>query len=301
MTISGRTVLVTGGAGFVGSHIAEALIDANDVRVLDNLDGGKRAFVPSDATFLEGDVRDPDAVAEAMADVDLVYHQAAVVSVPESIEQPVTSNQVNVDGALNVLEAARQENARVVTASSAAIYGHPETIPIGEDAPKQPTSPYGLQKLTVDQYTRLYHDLYGLETVAIRPFNAYGPRQDASPYSGVISIFLEQARQGDRITVEGDGEQTRDFVYVEDLVDAYLAAGTTDAVGEAFNVATGTSVSIRELAETVKQVTGSDADVVHTDARAGDITHSRADISKATERLGFEPTFTLRDGLEAFV
>jgi len=295
--ITGQTILVTGGAGFIGGHLVESLVEANDVRVLDDLSAGSRARVPREATLIEGDVRDEAAVGRAMGDVDAVFHLAAVVNVAQSVEEPVHSHSVNVDGTLNVLEEARRNDARVVLASSAAIYGAPESIPIDEDEPATPESPYGLDKLTVDRYAAMYHDLYDLPTVRIRPFNAYGPGQTGSEYSGVISIFMNQARAGEPITVEGDGTQTRDFVHVWDLVHAFRLAATTDHVGEAFNVGTGTSVSIRELAERVQEVTGSTSEIVHTDPREGDIEHSRADIAKAEALLGYEPRVELDEGL----
>jgi UDP-glucose 4-epimerase len=204
---------------------------------------------------------------------------------------------VNVDGTLNVFEEARRVGARVVLASSAAIYGAPDEVPISEDDPVAPRSPYGLDKATVDRYAALYHDLYDLPTVRVRPFNAYGPRQTAGDYCGVISVFLEQAVSGDPITVEGDGTQTRDFVHVRDLTRAFRLAATTDHVGEAFNVGTGTSVTIRELAELVKTVTGSDSEIVHVDPRDGDIEHSRADITRAESLLGYRPRIGLERGL----
>ena len=298
---TGKTVLVTGGAGFIGSSIVDALVADNDVRVLDNLTGGQRGRVHPDATFIEGDLRDDETVARAMADVDLVFHEAALVSVAESVEAPLASHDINVDGTLAVLEAARDTGARVVLASSAAIYGHPEYTPIDEEHPTDPSSPYGLEKLTVDEYARLYHELYDLETVALRYFNVYGPGQAAGDYSAVISVFLDQARAGEPITVNGDGTQTRDFVHISDVVRANLLAAETDAVGEAFNVGTGETVTIRELAETIRDVVGSDSEIVHRDPRPGDIDQSQADISKIETQLGYKPTMSLTDGLSTLV
>ena len=293
-----RTILITGGAGFVGSHLAERLVPNNDVRVIDDLSTGKREHVPDGAELIVGDVRDEAALERAVAGVDVVFHEAAVISVEETVQQPAGTHHVNVDGTLRVLEAAREQDARVVVASSAAIYGHPETVPVAEDAPKSPTSPYGIDKLAIDHYTRRYHDLYGLDTVALRYFNVYGPRQGASDYSGVIDVFFEQIEDGGPITIEGDGSQTRDFVHVSDVVDANLVAATTEHVGEAFNVATGTQTSILELAETVREITNTDVEITHTEPREGDIDRSRADVTLASDRLGFESTVALEEGLE---
>ena len=297
--LTDRTVLVTGGAGFIGSHIAETLAPDNDVRVVDDLSTGKRENVPDQAAFVEGDVRDDDVLARAMAGVDLVFHEAALVSVVRSVERPALSHAINATATMRLLERAREEDARVVLASSSAIYGHPDEVPIPESASTAPTSPYGVDKLAVDHYARVYADLYDLPVVALRYFNTYGPRQTAGDYSGVISTFLEQARADEPMTVEGDGEQTRDFVHVSDVVQANLLAATTDHVGEAFNVGTGSSVTIRELAERIRTVTDSSSEIVHVEPRQGDIRHSRADVGKAREKLGFEPTVSLTDGLSA--
>jgi len=293
--VSGRTVVVTGGAGFIGSHIAEALVADNEVRVLDDLSGGVREHIPSDADLVEGDICDTATLAEAMDGADLVFHDAALVSVAESVENPPASNRVNAAATVNLLEAAREQDARVVLASSAAIYGHPESVPVSEDDSKDPTSPYGIDKLSLDHYARRYHDLYGLETVPLRYFNVYGPRQNPE-YSAVVNVFFQQAADGP-LTIEGDGEQTRDFVHVRDVVRANLLAATTDRVGEPFNVATGRSVTVRELAETIVEVTDSDSEITHVDPRPGDIRHSEADISAAREALGYEPTVSLEEGL----
>lgn len=300
-SVRGQTVLVTGGAGFIGSHIADALVEENEVRVLDDFSTGNPANVPDGATLVEGDVRDSDALGVAMDGADLVFHEAALVSVPDSVERPAESHDRNATATVELLEAARREDARVVLASSAAIYGQPESVPITEDHPKEPSSPYGLDKLALDQYARLYHDRYGLETVALRYFNVYGPRQSNGPYSGAITTFLEQARAGRPLTVEGDGEQTRDFVHVSDVVGANLAAARTDDVGTAVNVGTGESVTIRELAETIRDVTDADVDIVHTDPRPGDIRRSCPDCSRAREVLRYEPSVSLQEGITDLV
>ena len=297
---TGQSILITGGAGFIGSHLAATLAGDtdNDVRILDSFTTGSRSNVPAEATLLEGDIRDSETCSRATENVDLVFHEAALVSVQQSIADPQHSHVINVDATLDLLERARIEDARVVLASSAAIYGHPDEIPISESDSKTPTSPYGLDKLAIDHYARQYHDLYGLEAIPLRYFNVYGPRQPPNDYSGVISIFLEQALNDEPITVYGDGEQTRDFVFVEDVVRANLRAATTDHVGQPYNVATGESVTITDLVETIVDVTDSTSDILHTDARDGDIRHSRADISHARDDLSYEPTVSLQEGLE---
>lgn len=294
-------VLVTGGAGFIGSHLTDALVSDHDVTVLDDFSSGSRGNVHPSATVVEGDIRDERRLDRAARDADVIFHEAASVSVDRSIEDPEGSHGINVEATLATLEAARREDARCVLASSAAIYGHPERIPIDESAPKSPASPYGIEKLSVDHYARVYEDLYGLPTVALRYFNAYGPRQTASDYSGVISVFLEQARAGRPITVHGNGSQTRDFVHVDDVVRANLLAMETDHVGEAYNVGTGRAISIEDLARAVREAADSDSEIVHTEPRKGDIERSRADIGKARSMLGYEPTTALEDGLATLV
>lgn len=296
--LSNQHVLVTGGAGFIGSRLVHRLTPDNDVVVFDSLTTGTRDRLPESVSLVEGDIRDQEALEATVRDADVVFHQAALVSVGASVEDPSRSHDINVEGTLNVLEAARRHDARVVLASSAAIYGHPETIPVSETHSKEPTSPYGLDKLACDHYARLYHDLYELETVALRYFNVYGPGQTGGQYAGVMSVFIEQALASESLTVDGDGEQTRDFVFVDDVVEANLLAAQTEAVGEAYNVGTGSSISIRELAELVRDLGDSGADIVHRDPRPGDIEHSEADISQARETLGYEPTVSISEGLE---
>ncbi|RZV10790.1 UDP-glucose 4-epimerase [Natrinema hispanicum] len=298
--IRDRTVLVTGGAGFIGSHLVDALHPHNEVRVLDTFTTGDRAYLPEGVTVIDGDVRDPIAVQEAARGVDIIFHHAALVSVSQSVDAPRQSNETNLEASLLLLEQARQEDARVVVASSAAVYGHPDELPVSETARTNPTSPYGVQKLALDQYARLYEELYGLETVAFRYFNVYGPRQQG-PYSGVISTFLEQARAGEPITIEGDGQQSRDFVHVSDVIRANLRAATTDAVGEAYNIGTGQRTTIEELAETIRDATGSSSPIVHREPRPGDIRHSGADTSKASRDLGFETRISLESGIRSLV
>jgi len=293
---TGRTVLVTGGAGFIGGHIADRLASVADVRVLDDLSTGDPARIPTEATLIEGDIRDVATLRRAMTGVDIVFHEAGMVSVPVSVERPRECHATNGTATLDLLAAARRTDARIVFASSAAIYGQPDDVPVSEAAPKRPNSPYGIEKLAGDQYVRLYAERYGLPAVALRYFNVYGPGQGHNQYAGVISTFLERARSGDPITVEGDGDQTRDFVHVDDVVRANLLAATSDASG-AFNVGTGASTSINELARAVRDATGTEVPITHTDPRPNDIRHSRADIARISERLGFEPRVTLREGI----
>ncbi len=292
----GRTVLVTGGAGFIGSHLARALVEENEVRILDDLTTGSVDAVPDDATPIEGDVTDRATVEEAMAGVDIVFHQAAVVSVDESVADPPRSHRVNVDGTLTVLEAAREAGARVVLASSAAVYGDPGTLPVTIDEPMTPRSPYGADKAAVDAYAHAYDATYGIPVVALRYFNVYGPGQ-RGPYSGVIEAFVQRALAGEPLTIHGDGEQTRDFVHVSDVVKANLAAATTEHTGTAYNVGTGESVTVTDLAAIVREEAGTDADVRHESARTGDVRHSRAATGRARDRLGFEARVPLREGI----
>jgi len=293
-----QRVLVTGGSGFIGGALVDALNAEATVRVLDTTLSGD---APDDVEVIEGDIRDESVLDEAMDGIDTVFHQAAVVSVEESIDDPVRSHSVNVAGTVRTLEAARRHDARVVLASSAAVYGDPGRVPVSETDPLEPTSPYGLEKLTIDRYARLYHDLYGLETVALRYFNVYGPGQSGGDYAGVIEAFLEQAREGEPLPVHGDGKQTRDFVHIDDVVEANRLAAETDAVGTAYNIGTGRSVTVERLAEQIRDAVDSRSPIVHTDPRAGDIRHSRADISRARERLGFRPTVDLDQGIETLV
>ncbi len=296
--LSDRSILVTGGAGFIGSHLTNTLVTDNDVTVYDALTTGTRESISDKADLIEADIRNESTLKQAVAGANLVFHEAALVSVAQSIEKPHESHTTTATGTLNVLEAARKHDTRVVVASSAAIYGQPTYTPIDEAQPLDPTSPYGLDKLTADHYTRLYSDLYGLDTVALRYFNAYGPGQTGGDYAGVITVFIEQALSDEPITVHGDGEQTRDFIFIDDVVDANLKAAQTEHVGEAYNVGTGESISIRELAELICDITDSNSKIIHTEPREGDIEHSKADVTRMRSDLDFDPTVSIREGLE---
>jgi len=300
-TLRDRTVLVTGGAGFIGRKLVDALVEQNHVRVLDDGSTGEPERLPDGVEYVEGDVRDETAVESATEGVDVVFHEAAVVSVSESVEAPARTNDVNLSGTVAVLEAARQHDARVVFASSAAVYGRPSSVPISETDPTEPLSPYGLQKLAADRYVRMYADLYDMETVALRYFNVYGRGQRGGDYAGVITAFLNRIRESAPPVVHGDGSQTRDFVHVSDIVRANLLAATTDATGEAYNVGTGTSVTIHELAERLVSLSDTGLSVEFGPERTGDIQDSEADISKARAELGYDPQVDLTEGLAELV
>ena len=260
--LAGQSVLVTGGAGFVGSHLVRRLSPSADVRVLDDFSTGRRDRVPDGVRIFEGDVRDDGLLERALDGVDVVFHTAALVNVDESVERPVESVGRNCLGTVKLLEHARSTNARVVFSSSAAIYGRPDSLPVVESDRKAPRSPYGVDKRAADRYVRLYDELYGLETVSLRYFNVYGPLPEGGVGGGVVSTFVERAARGEDLHVEGDGSQTRDFVHVEDVVTANLLAATSSVAGRAYNVATGESVTIERLGTMVLDRVPTDSRVV---------------------------------------
>lgn len=299
--LRGRRVLITGGAGFIGSRLAAILAERNQVTVLDDLSNGPRSNLPEGVSHIDGDIRNTETISAVTKGVDVIFHEAALVDISQSISHPTVSHAVNTTATLELLEQARKVDARVVFASSAAIYGDPPSVPVAETAPKRPFSPYGIQKLAADHYLRTYDRLYGLPTVSLRYFNVYGRQRTRSEYSGVIQSFLKQARRGEPLTIYGDGTQTRDFVHVDDVVAANLLAATTDETGEAYNIGSGTAVSINELAALVREVTETSGGCVHESARDGDIDRSEADIRKARECLEYEPAVPLRDGLSSLL
>jgi len=303
-------VLVTGGAGFIGSHLVERLlVEGHAVRVLDDFSSGRRenfAFAKPSAALevIEGDIRDAHSVETAVAGVDGVFHEAALVSVPRSVEDPELSCAVNAHGTVRIFDAARRARVRrIVFASSAAVYGDTATLPVTESEPVRPLSPYGLDKRYTEQLAVLHHALYGLETVPLRYFNVFGPRQDpSSPYSGVISIFVSRLLAGAPITMHGDGEQTRDFVYVDDVVQANMRAMFAPYAGPSpFNVASGSRTTLNALAALLGEIIGVEPSIVRGPARAGDIRHSAANISAIRRALAYDPRWTTRAGLEALV
>lgn len=296
-----KLIVVTGGAGFIGSHIAEELKDENEVVVIDNLYTGKEENVPEGVSLVRADIRDYEAIAELISSADYVFHEAAQVSVVESVENPVFTEEVNVLGTLNILRALLEGHGKIVFASSAAVYGDNPNLPLKEIERPKPLSPYGVSKLSAEHYLRVFHELYGIPVVSLRYFNVFGPRQGANQYAGVISIFINRALKGEPLVIFGDGKQTRDFIYVKDVVRAnILAAESSRADGGVFNVATGKSTSIIELAMKVIGITGSSSSVLFEKPRPGDIKHSLADISEI-KRLGFEPEWSLEEGLKKTV
>jgi UDP-glucose 4-epimerase len=299
--------VVTGGAGFIGSHLVEELTRRGErVRVVDSLiTGHKRnlARVPG-VEIVEGDLADFDLAKRGVAGADYVLHQAAIPSVPRSIQDPIGANRNNVDATVNVLVAARDAGVkRVVFAGSSSIYGDALVSPKREDLTPMPLSPYALQKLVGEQYMQMFTKLYGLETVSVRYFNVFGPRQDpGSPYSGVISLFITALIAGKPPTIYGDGGQTRDFTYVANVVDGVLKAATAPgASGESINVATGRSISLNQLFATLRTILGVALEPVYADPRVGDVRDSLADLSKARRLLGYQPIVSFEEGLRQTV
>jgi nucleoside-diphosphate-sugar epimerase len=298
--------LVTGGAGFIGSHIASALGAAGArVRVIDDLSTGYRenlAEISGDVDFVHASVADEDSLRTALEDVELVFHEAAIPSVPRSVENPRQTHIASVESTFSLLLAAREKNVRrIVYAASSSAYGDQPTLPKVESMLPEPLSPYAVAKLVGEHYCQVFTRVYGLETVSLRYFNVFGPRQDpSSQYSGVISRFISALLGGEKPVIYGDGEQSRDFTYIDDVVDANLkAAQSTLGVGQVINIANGARITLNELLAELKNLTGkSDVIADYREPRAGDVKHSLADISRARELLGFEPRGDLRTGLK---
>jgi len=295
--------LVTGGAGFIGSHLAEELVRrGHRVRVVDSLVTGKRAnldHIPG-VEFMEGDLADLDAARAAVEGCEYVLHQAAIPSVPRSVKDPITSNRANVDATLNTLVAARDAGVkRLVFAGSSSAYGDTPVLPKHEQMADNPLSPYALQKVVGEQYLQMFTRLYGFETVSIRYFNVFGPRQDpSSPYSGVISVFATALLENRPPAIYGDGEQTRDFTYVANVVDGVLrACEAAGASGQVINVATGGRISLNQLFRSMRAVVGGSVEPTYLESRQGDVRDSQADIRKAKEILGYEPIVSFEEGL----
>jgi UDP-N-acetylglucosamine 4-epimerase len=306
--------LVTGGGGFIGSHVVERLLtEGHRVRILDDFSTGRRANIeavsPAGADRLQvsaADIRDAKVCAQAVDGVDGVFHLAALGSVPRSVSHPQDSHAVNTTGTLNLLVAARDASVpRFVFAGSSSVYGSLETLPKQEDHPTEPISPYGLNKLMGEHYLRLFRELFGMETITLRYYNVFGPRQDPrSQYAAVVPAFISNVMSGEAPTIHGDGEQSRDFTYVTNVVDANLLAMTApaDAITSGlFNIAAGGRHSVNDLYRGICDLLGSDLAAIHGETRAGDIKHSQADISRARNDLGYEPRVSFLEGLEKTV
>ena len=302
--------LVTGGAGFIGSNLTEALLkQGHRVRVLDDFSTGKRKNLLFDKEYhsleiIEGDIRTPGICLRAMKDIEYVFHQAALPSVQRSVEDPLTSNSVNVEGTLNILLAAREARVkRFIYASSSSVYGDTPTLPKREDMPPNPLSPYALQKYVGEQYGRLFFQLYGLETISLRYFNIFGPKQDPnSIYSAVIPKFIDALLQGRAPIIYGDGEQSRDFTYIDNVVQANLLAMSAEHLhGEAVNIACGERTSLNQLLNNLQGILGSTLSPVYQEPRQGDVRHSLADIRRGKEILNYAPAVGIKIGLRKTV
>lgn len=303
-----KLYLVTGGAGFIGSHIAEALLRRGDrVRVLDNLMTGKLenlAHIASEIEFIEGDIRDLETTRRAMEDVSVVFHEAAIPSVPRSVKEPLLNHEANVNGTFNVLLAARDAAVRrVVFAASSSAYGETEVLPKQEEMLPSPLSPYAVAKLVGEFYCQVFTRAYGLETVCLRYFNVFGPRQDpSSPYSGVISKFITALLNGETPVIYGDGEQSRDFTYVDNVVAANLsAADAPKAPGQVMNLGLCERTTLNQLLGELQRIIGTNLPVQYEEPRTGDIRHSLADITRAEQLLGYRPVVGLAEGLRRTV
>jgi nucleoside-diphosphate-sugar epimerase len=300
--------LVTGGAGFIGSHIAETLVGRGEtVRVLDNLSTGKKenlASVADRVEFVEGDIRDAETCRRAVDGMDYVLHQAALPSVPRSVEEPLLTNAINITGTLNMMLAARDAGVRsFVQASSSSVYGDDTAPEKVEGREGKPLSPYAISKLVNEKYAQVFHDLFGFRAISLRYFNVFGPRQDPfSQYAAVIPLFITLVLKGESPTIFGDGEQSRDFTYIDNIVQGNILAATSgQGGGEAFNVACGERLTVNALLAAVNGVLGTSVKAVHAEPRPGDIKHSTADFGKARRVLGFEPRVPFLEGLRRTV
>jgi UDP-glucose 4-epimerase len=303
-------VLVTGGAGFIGSNLTEALLQRGHfVRVLDDFSTGKKENLIfgrkyTSPEIIEGDIRDFRTCQKAVKGIEYVFHQAALPSVQRSIEDPETSNAVNVGGTLNILLAAKETGVkRVIYASSSSVYGDTPTLPKHEEMPSNPLSPYALQKYIGEQYCRLFYQLYGLDTISLRYFNIFGPKQDPnSVYSAVIPKFIDALLHGRSPIIFGDGEQSRDFTYIENVVQANLLALSAEHLqGEAMNIACGKRISLNQLLNVLKEILGSKLSPIYEEPRKGDVKHSLADIRKGKEIINYEPIVGIEIGLKKTV
>ena len=308
MELKDKRIVVTGAAGFIGSNLIDRLLELGaKVIGIDNLYNGRignleEASRNSNFTFYRGDIRDLNFLIDIFKDVEIIYHQAAFTSVPQSVIMPGNCNDVNVNGTLNVLNAARKcDVSKIIYASSSAVYGDTPTLPKREDMPRVPISPYGVAKLACEAYMEAYHNVYGLNTTSLRYFNVFGPRQKDSPYSGVIAIWLGCILRNEDLVIFGDGENSRDFTYIKDVLEANILAANHDTAGEILNIGAGSPITLTELAKIMLRLVNKESlNITYTDPRPGDIIHSYADISKAKNLLKFEPKYDQEEGLNDY-
>jgi len=308
MEIKGKRIVVTGAAGFIGSNLTDSLLEKGaEVIGIDNLFNGRlenleEAFKDNRFEFHKGDIRDLNFLLDMFKDIDIVYHQAAFTSVPQSVKMPENCNNVNVNGALNVLNAARRMDVeKIIYASSSSVYGDTPTLPKREDMRRLPISPYGVAKLACEAYMQVYHQVYGLKTISLRYFNVFGPRQKDSSYSGVIAIWLGNIIRNEDLTIFGDGTNSRDFTFIKDVIQANLLAAKQDISGEIFNIGAGSPITLTDLAKLILKITkNGNLKINYTEPRPGDIIHSYADISKAKRLLKFNPSFNQEQGLKEY-
>jgi UDP-glucose 4-epimerase len=309
LNFEGKRIVVTGAAGFIGSNLTDHLLKLGaKVIGIDNLFNGRlenleNAMKNKNFQFHKGDIRDLNFLLDVFEDTDIIYHEAAFASVPQSVKMPENCNDVNVNGILNILNAARRlDIGKVIFASSSSVYGEAKTLKKTEDMRRVPISPYGVAKLACEAYMYAYYHVYGLKTTSLRYFNVYGPKQrDDSPYTGVIAIWFNRARNNQNLIVFGDGEQSRDFTYVNDVVQANILAGEKDAPGEIINIGAGNPITLTNLGKLILKLTGKEElKLEYTDPRPGDIKHSFADLSKSKRLLGFQPKYKQEEGLRQY-
>ena len=308
MSLEGKRILVTGAAGFIGSNLTDDLLNLGaNVIGIDNLFNGRlenleEAFENKNFQFYKGDIRDFSFLLEILKDIDIIYHEAAFTSVPQSVIMPESCNDVNINGTLNVLNAARRRDVeKIIYASSSGVYGDTPTLPKKEDMLRIPISPYGVSKLACESYMEVYHQVYGLNTISLRYFNVFGPRQQDSPYSGVIAIWLGRLIKNRNLIIFGDGHQSRDFTYIKDVVQANILASQNNISGEILNIGAGSPIKVLELAKLMLKLTDKEhLEIIFDPPRPGDIIHSFADISKARELLKFQPKYNQEQGLRDY-
>lgn len=309
MSFNGKKIIVTGAAGFIGSNLVDMLLELGaEVFGIDNLFNGRlenleQALKNKNFTFHKGDIRDLNFLLDMFEGAEIVYHEAAFTSVPQSVKMPYNCNDVNVNGVINVLNAARQKDVeKIIFASSSSVYGDTPTLPKKENMRRVPISPYGVAKLACESYMQVFHHVYGLKTTTLRYFNVFGPRQRDSPYSGVIAIWLGKIIRNEDLIVFGDGTNSRDFTYIKDVIQANLLAAEKNADGEIMNIGANSPINLTDLAKLMLKITNKqDLKIVYTDPRPGDILHSFADISKANRLLKFKPKYNQEQGLRDYI